>query len=178
MPEEMEVPTEHLQESLKEAAEKSNNVWVLMVALTAAILAVLAAIASLLASYHVNEAMIQQLKASDQWAYYQAKGIKHDVLETKIELLRSLDKRISAQDASKLTDYDKQRKDIESSAREAEISSAEHMEIHHILARAVTIFQIAIAVSAIAVLTRRKWMWYGSIILGMGGIIFLLQAIL
>jgi leucyl-tRNA synthetase len=177
MPEEMEVPTEHLQESLKEAAEKSNNRWVLMVALTAAILAVLAAIASLLASYHVNEAMIQQLKASDQWAYYQAKAIKRDILESKIELLRSLDKRISAQDESKLTDYDKQRKDIELSAREAEKSSAEHMEIHHILARAVTIFQIAIAISAIAVLTRRKWMWYGSIILGMGGIIFLLQAI-
>lgn len=149
-----------------------------MVALTAAILAVLAAIASLLASYHVNEAMIQQLKASDQWAYYQAKGIKHDVLESKIELLKSLDKRIAVQDELKLSDYDKQRKDIELAAHEAEKSSSEHMEIHHILAKAVTIFQIAIAVSAIAALTKKKFMWYGGIILGLGGTLFLLQGVL
>jgi len=178
MPEEMEVPTEHLHESIKEAVEESNSRWVLFVALTAALLAVLAAVASLLASYHVNEAMIQQLKASDQWAYYQAKGIKHSVLESKIELLLSLGKSISIQDQIKLTDYDKQQKEIDIKAREAEKSSAEHMEIHHILAKAVTIFQIAIAVAAIAVLTKRKWMWYGSMALGLGGIAFLLQGLL
>jgi hypothetical protein len=178
MPEEMEVPTEHLHETIQEAAEKSNSKWILKVALTAAILAVLAAAASLLASYHVNEAMIEQLKASDQWAYYQAKGIKHEVLESKNEILKNLNKDISVQDQSKLIEYNKQQKEIELIARDAEKSSSEHMEIHHILARAVTLFQIAIAVSAIAVLTRKKWMWYGGIILGLGGILFLLQGIM
>jgi hypothetical protein len=178
MPEEMEVPTEHLHESIREAAEESNNRWILLVALTAALLAVLAAVASLLASYHVNEAMIEQLKASDQWAYYQAKGIKHAVLQSKIELLNSLDKKVSEQDQNKLKDYDEQQKSIEIKASDAEKSSAEHMEIHHILAKAVTIFQIAIAVSAIAVLTKKKWMWYGSMVLGLLGIMFLLQGIL
>jgi len=178
MPEEMEVPTEHLHESLQEEAEKSNSRWVLLVALTAAILAVMAAVASLLASYHVNQAMIEQIKASDQWAYYQAKGIKHDVLDSKIELLKSLDKKITVRDQSKLTEYDNQQKEIALTAREAEKSSTEHMEIHHILARAVTLFQIAIAVAAISVLTRKKWMWYGSMALGLGGIAFLLQGVL
>jgi hypothetical protein len=178
MPEEPEVPLEHLHESLQEAAEKSNNRWILMVALTAAILAVLAAIASLLASYHVNEAMIEQLKASDQWAYYQAKGVKHDILESKIELLKSLNKTISSQDQNKITGYIEQQKGIETTAREAEKSSSLHMEIHHILSRAVTLFQIAIAISAIAVLTKRKWMWYGSILLGLGAVSFLLQGIM
>jgi hypothetical protein len=178
MSEEMEVPTEHLHESLQEAAEKSNNNWILMVALTAAVLAVLAALASLLASYHVNEAMIEQLKASDQWAYYQAKGIKHEILDSKIEILKSLGKARSSQDQSKSAQYEQQQKEIELTARDAGKSSTEHMEIHHILARAVTLFQIAIAVSAIAVLTRKKWMWYGSIALGLGGILFLLQGIL
>ena len=124
MPEEIEVPTEHLHESLQEAAEKSSNRWILMVALTAAILAVLAAVASLLASYHVNEAMIEQLKSSDQWAYYQAKGIKHAVLESKIELLKSLNKESTSQDQIKLTEYTQQQKEIELIAREAEKSSA------------------------------------------------------
>ncbi|MGA7720243.1 MAG: DUF4337 family protein [Ignavibacteriaceae bacterium] len=178
MPEEIEVPTEHLHESLQEAAEKSSNRWILMVALTAAILAVLAAVASLLASYHVNEAMIEQLKSSDQWAYYQAKGIKHAVLESKIELLKSLNKESTSQDQIKLTEYTQQQKEIELIAREAEKSSAEHMEVHHILAKGVTLFQIAIAIAAIAVLTKKKWMWYGSILLGLGGIFFLLQGII
>jgi hypothetical protein len=178
MPEEMEVPTEHLHESLQEAAEKSSNRWILLVALTAAILAVLAAVASLLASYHVNEAMIEQLKASDQWAYYQAKGIKHEVLESKIELLKSLNKETLPQDQVKLMEYSQQQKEIEITAREAEKSSAEHMEVHHILAKGVTLFQIAIAIAAIAVLTKKKWMWYGSMLLGIGGIFFLLQGII
>ena len=46
------------------------------------------------------------------------------------------------------------------------------------MAKAVTVFQIAIAVSAISVLTRRKWLWYGSGLLGLIGLIFLLQELL
>jgi hypothetical protein len=44
--------------------------------LSTAILAVSAAIAGLLSGQHVNEAMMNQMKASDQWNYYQAKSIK------------------------------------------------------------------------------------------------------
>jgi len=73
--EEIEVPTEQLQEQLNERTRESQEKWILMVALTAAILAVFAAINALLAGHYANEAMIEQLKASDQWAYYQAKGI-------------------------------------------------------------------------------------------------------
>ena len=85
--EEIEVPTEHLQEQLNEATKESEENWILKVALTAAILAVFAAITALMAGHFANEAMIEQLKASDQWAYYQAKGIKYVVIENKIDLL-------------------------------------------------------------------------------------------
>ena len=53
----------------------------MMVALTAALLSVLAAITALFASHYANEAMIEQIQASDQWSFYQAKGIKSVVLE-------------------------------------------------------------------------------------------------
>ncbi len=178
MPEEIEVPTEKLHESIHEEAEKSGEKWVLWVALSTAILAVLAALSSLMAGHHANEALIEQIQASDQWAYYQSKGIKSTVLESKIETLGALGKQISTKDEEKFKNYKKEQAEIEEKAKEKEKSSASHLKAHSILAKAVTVFQIAIAVSAISVLTRRKWLWYGSGILGLIGLIFLLQELL
>lgn len=41
------------------------------------------------------------------------------------------------------------------------------------MARGVTVFQVAIALGAIAVVTKRKPLWYVSLVLGAGGIMFL-----
>src|SRR6266487_49149 len=84
--EEAEVPLEHLHEHVHESAEHSGAAWISWVALSTAILAVLAAIAGLLSGKHVNEAMMNQIEASDQWSYYQAKSIKAAVLDAKIAL--------------------------------------------------------------------------------------------
>jgi hypothetical protein len=76
--EEQEVPTEGLSETINEKAEKEKD-WSFYIAISTALIAVLAAITSLLAGHHSNEALIEQIKASDQWAFYQAKGIKAEV---------------------------------------------------------------------------------------------------
>jgi hypothetical protein len=178
MPEEIEVPTEKLHETIKEEAEKAGEKWILLVALSTAILAVFAALCSLMAGHHANEALIEQIQASDQWAYYQAKGIKAAVLESKIETLQALSKQISATDQEKVKGYKKEQREIEEQATEKEKSSSIHLMTHNTLAKAVTVFQIAIAVSAISVLTRRKWLWCGSGVLGLTGLIFLIQALL
>jgi hypothetical protein len=47
------------------------------------------------------------------------------------------------------------------------------MAHHNQLARAVTIFQIAIAMGAIAVLARRPKLWFLSLALGVSGLVFL-----
>ena len=54
------------------------------------IIAAIATITSLLAGDHANEAMVSQIQASDQWSYYQAKGVKAGVLGTKLALLEAL----------------------------------------------------------------------------------------
>src|SRR5689334_6430791 len=83
MPEEPEVETEKQQEAAREEFEKEGGSFLKKISLTTAILAVLAALASLHAGNTVNMALalktegVQlQSQASDQWAYYQAKGIK------------------------------------------------------------------------------------------------------
>src|SRR5246500_939548 len=84
--EEAEVPLEHLQEETHHHAEHGGEKWISWVALSTAILAVLAAIAALLSGRYVNEAMMNQIEASDQWSYYQAKSIKAAVLDAKTSL--------------------------------------------------------------------------------------------
>ena len=81
--EEAEVPLEHLHEHAHEKAKDSGETWISWVALSTAILAVLAAIASLLSGEHANEAMLNQIETSSQWSYYQAKSIKAAVLDAK-----------------------------------------------------------------------------------------------
>src|SRR5438094_608233 len=102
MPEEIEVPTEHLHEKMEEAAEESehegkeskHNTWISRVAVSSALLAVAAAISALLAGHHANEAMFEEISASDRWAMYQAKGIKESQLGTKVVLLKALEKQL------------------------------------------------------------------------------------
>lgn len=70
--EEAEVPLEQTHEHVNHSAEHSGERWISWVALSTALLAVLAAIAGLLSGKHANEAMISQIEAADHWAYYQA----------------------------------------------------------------------------------------------------------
>jgi hypothetical protein len=164
-----EVPLEHLHEEVHHHAQHGGVPWISWVALSTAILAVLAAISGLLAGMHANEAMMSQIQASDQWGYYQAKSIKAAILEAKTTL------------ASEATDRDKE-KAAQDQEEQAEIKrEAEHKEAearvsfhkHEVFARSVTMFQIAIAIAAISALTKRRRFWFVSLVFGAAGAVFL-----
>jgi hypothetical protein len=83
MPEDIEIDTDKLRETIDEEIEKRGAPLLRAISLTTAIFAALAAVASLRAGATVNEAVLLkteatrlQALASDQWSYYQAKGIK------------------------------------------------------------------------------------------------------
>ena len=172
--EDPEVPTEHLHEDMEHHAAHSKAPWTLGVALSSALLAALAAVCSLLAGHHANEAMVDQIRSSDKWAYYQAKGIKSSVLSSKLEILEAEGKPVSEKDRQKIADYKKDQDDISAEATEMEHSAEGHLKVHVVFARAVTLFQIAIAIGAIAALTNRRPFWFLSLIFGAVGIYFLL----
>jgi hypothetical protein len=176
--EEAEVPLEQAQEDIHHHATHAKTRWTLGVALSSALLAGLAAICSLLAGHHANEAMIGQIKSSDEWNYYQAKGIKAAVLSAKIELLEAAGKAVSQSDEAKAAGYESEQKDISEKAKELEKSSEAHLHTHVIFARGVTLFQVAIAVAAISVLTNRRRFWLLSLGFGAVRVFFLLQGLL
>ena len=169
--EELEDPTERLKETL-EAAEEKKERWTLYVALSTAIIAVLAAIAGMYGNHHANEAMLEQGKSSDQWAFYQSKSIKSEIAASTATILTAMGKPQPEESAAKLEQYKVDKEKIKKDAEELESSSEEHMRVHVIFSRSVTIFQIAIAISAIAILTRRKLMWYLSMLLAIGACYF------
>jgi hypothetical protein len=173
MPEEIEVPTEHLHEAMEEGVEESKEKWILGVALSSALLAGFAAVAALSAGHNANEAMLDQIKASDSWNYYQAKGIKAAILGSKMELLKTLRHAPSADDTAKLAQYKDEQDKISDEAKEDQESSENHLKHHENLAFSVTFFQVAIAVGAISALARRRAFWFVSLGFGVIGLIFL-----
>jgi hypothetical protein len=178
MPEEMEVPTEHLHEHMEHNAEESGQRWVMGVALSSAFLAAFAAMASLMAGHSVNEAVLQQIKAADQWNYYQAKGIKAAVLASKIELLDGLKRNVSKSDLEKVKQYKDDQEGIKEKADEAEKDSEHLLGKYKGLASSVTLFQIAIAIGAISALTRKKPFWFVSLGFGGIGMVFFVMGLL
>jgi len=181
-----EVPLEQVQEHVEHSAHAEHEShgghagggFVSLVAITTAILAALAAVVSLLAGDHEAEAMVSQMKASDQWGYYQAKGIKSNVLQSKVALLEAQGQKVSEKDHEKIKQYEEDQEKIKEKGDEFEKEAEAHLSKHKLLAPAVTMFQIAIAIGAISALTRKKAFWFVSLAFGAVGIGFFLKELL
>lgn len=144
--------------------------WTGAIAVTTAILAAGASISSLLSGYHTDEAMIEQIRAADTWSQYQAKSIKSSVLESKMELLPALGKEPSATDTQNKARYEAEKETIKQTAAGLEKSADDHRRRHKVYGMAVSAFQIAIALCAIGLLTKRTWFWMLSIAGGLAGV--------
>jgi hypothetical protein len=167
--EEAEVPLENLNEEIHHQAEHGGERWISWVALSTALLAVLAALAALLSGEHANEAMMSQIESSDQWAYYQAKGIKAAVLDAKM----SLSGAAAEEDQKKAERYQEEQKEIQEKANEKQNEAKSNFHQHEVFARSVTMFQIAIAIAAISALTKKRRFWFVSLLFGVAGAVFL-----
>src|SRR5438876_12004714 len=122
MPEEPELDTDRLQENIQ---EPPSGALLRNIALTTAVLAALGALAALRAGGTVNEALVLkteagrlQAEASDQWAYYQAKGIKASVQEAARTTWIAAGKPVPPNIEQSIQRYAAEQKDIDRTARE------------------------------------------------------------
>jgi hypothetical protein len=192
MPEGPEIETEKLHESIREELEKEGGGFLRKIALSTALLAVFAAFAALRAGATVNHALLLrtdatqlQSQASNQWAYYQAKGVKAAVQEAIRASWLAAGKEPPASAAEKVERYEKEQEAIREKAvelekeRDAKVEESDHLlHGHHGFANAVALFQVAIALGAIAALTRNRLVWAGSLVVGLGGLALLVRALL
>jgi hypothetical protein len=192
MPEGPEVETEKLHEAIQEEMEKEGGGFLRNIALTTAVLAAFAAIAALKAGATVNEALLLktestrlQTLASDQWAYYQAKGLKSAVQEAAAASWEAAGKPVPDRLHAQAKRYGEEQAEIKASAEEKErerdekSAEADHLlHRHHRFANAVALFQVSIALGALAALTRNRAVWWGSMLVGLSGIPLFILAFL
>ncbi len=176
----MENPAEEtvrdLQEGLNERASEAKEGLLTRIALTTALIAALAAVTGYLAGERADEALVDQIHASDQWSYYQAKSIKGAVLSAKMETLQALSGTTSsATDREKAGRYEKEMAEIKKTAEEKQRDAAHRLAQRKTLANGVTLFQIAIAIGAISAITRKKGLWGVSLVFGTAGLVQLLR---
>ena len=142
------------------------------IAVTTAILATVGALFSYMggatqanAGLFKNNAAIKKTEASNQWNYYQAKSSKQNLAELAVALVPDEKKPQYLQEVER---YKKEKADIKLDADKLEAQSKSwddesdaQMHQHHRWAQATTALQVSIALAAMALLTRRKWLEWG-----------------
>ena len=184
MPEGPEIEIDKLHEAIHEEMEKEGSGFLKQIALTTAVLAAFAAVAALKAGSTVNEALVLktestrlQAQASDQWTYYQAKGVKAAVQEASKNAWEAVGKVPPPQFSDKAARYAEEQTEIKKKAeakekeRDERSAEADHLlHQHHKFANTVALFQVSIALGALAALTRNRSLWLGSMIVGASGV--------
>jgi Na+/glutamate symporter len=122
-----------------------------------------------------NNAAIKKTEASNQWNFFQAKSTKQSLSELARDLAPA-DKKDFYQ--AKIDRYEKEKNDIkvgadklEAQATEWDKKSDEQMHQHHRWAQSTTVLQVCIALAAIALLTKKRWVAYAMFAAGAVGLV-------
>jgi hypothetical protein len=169
--------TEHAEHAAHE-----HDPFISRVAITVAALAVLAAAAGSLETMEgegslgaTSEAVLMQDRATDTWNEFQADSIKKHIYTVASR---------STTTATDIAYYKKQAKEYgetqnklhkDADDREAERDnllkeSAHHEERHKWLTGSATLFEIGIAMSTVAIITKRNYLWFGALTFGAVGL--------
>ena len=183
-----EMPTEtneHLEHAMHAGHEVAGgNTFIGTVAMSIAVLAVVAATVGSLETLESggaisakNEAVLFQNKASDSWAFYQAKSLKKNMYD--IAGAAAADGPLKLDYAARSKRYDEESADIQKDAKKLQDESAAkmvegdtHEHRHHILTAAVTFLHVGIALATISIVTGgKRWPWLVALALGLAGVV-------
>ncbi len=177
---------EHVEHA--EHAAHGGNKLIAWVSLTIAVLAVLSAlvgsletIASGRALGQKNEAVLAQMRASDQWNFYQAKSLKKHIYTVGAGAGGPNAAKYAAIAKGDGADEDKIQADARrfESERDERLKESEAAEgQHHILTIAATLMHMGIAISTVAIITGNRWPWLASLALGALGAVAAVAAYL
>ncbi len=168
---------EHMHELHKHAQEGAHEASLAPVTVTMAVLAVLVATVSLLGHRAHTYEVLLEAKASDQWAYYQAKDIRRHTYElfldeTSVFTVQDPSQvaKIKEKYAKEVERYNGQQKDIEADARKAEDDvvaqerRADRFDLGEVLLEA------GLVICSITLLTHKKIFWFSGSLLAIAGV--------
>jgi len=162
-----------------EHAAHAKDPFISQVSITIAVLAVVAAITGSLETFEsggaiiaANEAVLAQDKATDEWNFFQAKSLKKNmyVIAGDAGGPKADTYKAKAKEEGKGQDEAQdEAKKLEHERETALAVSARHEHRHHRLSIAATLLEMGIAISTIAIITRKRWPWVASGVLGLAG---------
>jgi Na+/glutamate symporter len=178
-------PHEHELEHAAQGGHDSHGGGMInQIAMFTAIVATVGAIFSYMggatqanAGLYKNNAAIKKTEASNQWNYFQSKSTKQSLAEVSRDLTTRESEKEKYQ--AKIDRYEKEKNEIKAVAEKLEADatqwdkqSDEQMHQHHRWAQSTTVLQVAIALAAIALLTRKKWLEYAMFgVAGVGAVV-------
>ena len=128
------------------------------------------------AGLYKNNAAIKKTEASNQWNYFQSKSTKQSLAELARDLTTGEPEKAKYQ--AKIDRYEKEKNEIklvadklEADATAWDKQSDEQMHQHHRWAQSTTVLQVSIALAAIALLTKKKWLEIAMFVAGGAGVI-------
>ena len=164
--------------------------WQGWLALSTAIMAVLAALTTLYMGKFSSRAILAQGQESDQWAYYQAKSIKghtYEINKKTMELQFLSQKGLSAEATEEFRKtiqkygdevkrYEAEKKEIKEKADGIAKAKLKAQDMGGNFAYSLIFLQIALMLSSIASLTKRHYLWYIALACNVGWLFFFLDA--
>ena len=149
------------------------------VAVTAAVLAVLASISALQAErtgaeaiLQKNEAVLAQSHASDEWSFRQAKSIKLHLQEASGGVRDAAAQRDEIAASEERARADEHRRD------DANAEAERRFEQHHRFAAGTNLLQIAIVLETVAAVLDRRALWRAGMAVGAVGVLALADGLL
>ncbi len=148
------------------------------VSLSMAVIAVLVATVSLMGHRSHTEEILLQSKATDQWAYYQAKNIRRNT----DEIFADLSTVVAAKDAAAMAKFqgkysaeasrqrDEQKK-LEEEARKLEEEGQQERRRADRFDLAEVFLEIALVVTSITLLSKKRGFWYAGLVLSVVGVV-------
>ena len=168
-------------------AEEKKETWLNYLALTTVILAVCATLSTFKGGGYSTRSVMSQTQASDQWAFYQAKSVKgyiYEMQKDKLELelkgmgakapqalLEEYRNKIDGY-GKKLARYDEEKAAIQKDAKRYEQIRDDAQKHSQTFGIAVIFLQIAILLSSIAALIKKKLVWVLGMAVGIVGIVY------
>src|ERR1700693_2171077 len=166
-----------LSELQENAEHGRENPSLAPISVTMAILAVCVAVVSLLGHRSHTEELMMQNRATDQWAYYQAKNIRLHNYQMSIDLLSMVEFKDKEQAVkfgdryqSEVERYTKEESEIEDKAKEDEneSASAQHKADRYDLGE--VFLEIALVISSLALLSGKRIFWFLGLVSGLTGL--------
>jgi hypothetical protein len=171
-----------VNEELEEHARHAHDDFSRKVGATMAIIAAVLAVVAVYAHVYTTEELLAQQKASDQWAFYQAKALRRYQSGAARDILASIGNAGAVVAAGKYARdserYEKEAAKIQEEAgeygRESERDGRRALRFH----LGEVLLEIAIVLTSLAILTHRNMFWLAGIVGASGGALVSLTSLM